>query len=112
MRSCNRRMARSISVVGSRKKLRRLSSVGSTYREGVPYTSGLLRLVWIFLPYFDAHHPGDLMKIITILLLLAVFPTAFGQLPADSQQFIRVDAPVVALTHVRIIDGTGAEPLE
>jgi imidazolonepropionase-like amidohydrolase len=52
------------------------------------------------------------MKIITILLLLAVFPTAFAQLPADSQQFIRVEAPVVALTHVRIIDGTGAEPLE
>jgi hypothetical protein len=55
---------------------------------------------------------GDPMKIITILLLLAVFPTAFAQLPADSQQFIRVEAPVVALTHVRIIDGTGAEPLE
>jgi imidazolonepropionase-like amidohydrolase len=52
------------------------------------------------------------MKIITILLLLAVFPTAFAQLPADSQQFIRVEAPVVALTHVRIIDGAGAEPLE
>jgi imidazolonepropionase-like amidohydrolase len=52
------------------------------------------------------------MKNITILLLLAVFPTTFAQLPADSQQFIRVEAPVVALTHVRIIDGTGAEPLE
>jgi len=44
--------------------------------------------------------------------LLAVFPTAFAQLHADSQQFVRADAPVVALTHVRIIDGTGAEPLE
>ena len=47
------------------------------------------------------------MKIITILLLLAVFPPALAQLPADSQQFIRVEAPVVALTHVRIIDGDG-----
>jgi len=28
--------------------------------------------------------------------------------PADRQQFIRVEAPVVVLTHVRIIDGTGA----
>jgi imidazolonepropionase-like amidohydrolase len=27
---------------------------------------------------------------------------------AESQQFIRVEAPVVVLTHVRIIDGTGA----
>lgn len=51
------------------------------------------------------------MKIVVILLLLALFPTAFGQISAN-QQFIRVDAPVVALTHVRIIDGTGAEPLE
>jgi hypothetical protein len=52
------------------------------------------------------------MKIITILLLLAVFPAAFAQLPADSQRFVRVDAPVVALTHIRVIDGAGAEPLE
>ncbi len=52
------------------------------------------------------------MKILTILLLLAVFPTAFAQLRADNQQFVRVEAPVVALTHVRIIDGTGAAPLE
>lgn len=50
--------------------------------------------------------------LIAIILWLAVCPTAFAQLPADSQQFIRVEAPVVALTHVRIIDGTGAEPLE
>lgn len=74
--------------------------------------SGLLGLVWIFLPYFDARHPPNPMKIMTILLLLTVFPTAFAQIPADSQQFIRVEAPVVVLTHVRIIDGTGAEPLE
>jgi imidazolonepropionase-like amidohydrolase len=26
------------------------------------------------------------------------------------QQFVRVNAPVVALTHVRVIDGTGSEP--
>ncbi|HEV7395063.1 MAG TPA: hypothetical protein VGN86_01025 [Pyrinomonadaceae bacterium] len=52
------------------------------------------------------------MKIITILWLLVVFPTALAQLPANSQQFIRVEAPVVVLTHVRIIDGTGAEPLD
>jgi hypothetical protein len=52
------------------------------------------------------------MKLTTILLVLAMFPTALAQLPADSRQFIRVEAPVVVLTHVRIIDGTGAQPLE
>jgi len=31
---------------------------------------------------------------------------------SELQQFIRVDAPVIALTHVRVIDGTGAAPLE
>jgi hypothetical protein len=50
------------------------------------------------------------MKLMTILLLLAVFPIVFGQIPADDQQFIRVEAPVIVLTHIRIIDGTGAEP--
>ena len=32
--------------------------------------------------------------------------------PSDRQQFIRVEAPVIALTHVRVIDGAGAAPLE
>src|SRR2546425_894384 len=31
---------------------------------------------------------------------------------ADRQQFIRVEAAAIALTHVRVIDGTGAAPLE
>ena len=31
---------------------------------------------------------------------------------SDRQQFIRVEAPVITLTHVRVIDGTGAAPLE
>ncbi len=30
----------------------------------------------------------------------------------ERQQFIRVEAPLIALTSVRIIDGTGAAPLE
>lgn len=37
--------------------------------------------------------------------------TSFGQAP-DRQQFIRVEAQTVVLTHVRVIDGTGAAPLE
>ncbi|HYX70514.1 MAG TPA: amidohydrolase family protein [Terriglobales bacterium] len=44
------------------------------------------------------------------LLLLAALP-AWGQTPAmppEVAKFIRVNAPVVALTHVRVVDGTGA----
>jgi imidazolonepropionase-like amidohydrolase len=48
-----------------------------------------------------------------IVLLLAISVVSFAQAPqSDRQQFIRVEAPVIALTHVRIIDGTGAAPLE
>src|SRR3989441_12432820 len=48
-----------------------------------------------------------------LLLLLSVFNTCLAQTPqSDRQQFIRVEAAVIALTHVRVIDGTGAAPLE
>ncbi|HEY6136493.1 MAG TPA: amidohydrolase, partial [Thermoanaerobaculia bacterium] len=33
-------------------------------------------------------------------------------LPATVTQYVAVDTPVVALTHVRVIDGTGAAPKE
>src|SRR5881296_3671869 len=51
------------------------------------------------------------MKIATaFLLLVGIAVGSFAQGPtAERQQFIRVEAPVVVLTHVRIIDGTGAE---
>ena len=54
------------------------------------------------------------MKTITVLFLLfTVSISCLAQGPqSDRQQFIRVEAPVVALTHVRVIDGTGAAPLE
>ncbi len=56
------------------------------------------------------------MKLATAFLLLfgiaagsAGSPRSVVQGPTnDRQQFIRVEAPVVVLTHVRIIDGTGA----
>src|SRR6266404_3363430 len=56
------------------------------------------------------------MKIVTAFLLLVGFTAgsagsigSVAQGPtAERQQFIRVEAPVVVLTHVRIIDGTGA----
>ena len=44
-----------------------------------------------------------------ILLIFTVSAAAFAQAP-DRQQFIRTAAPIIALTHVRVIDGTGATP--
>ncbi len=45
--------------------------------------------------------------------LLSIFITCLAQTPpSDRQQFVRVEAAVIALTHVRVIDGTGAAPLE
>lgn len=53
------------------------------------------------------------MKTITTLLLLWIaIVNCFAQAPPDRQQFIRAEAQMVALTHVRVIDGTGAAPLE
>jgi len=46
------------------------------------------------------------LKLVVVLLFTVVIPS-FAQAP-DRQQFIRTDAAVVALTHVRVIDGTGA----
>src|SRR5712692_5882796 len=48
-----------------------------------------------------------------ISLLFATFIVCLAQGPnAERQQFIRSEAPVIALSHVRLIDGTGAPPLE
>src|SRR5436309_4129817 len=50
---------------------------------------------------------------IAFFLLLGVFITCLAQTPqSDRQQFIRVEAAVICLAHVRRIDGTGAAPLE
>src|SRR5207249_8688035 len=56
----------------------------------------------------------DSMKTTTaFFLLFSTFIVCLAQGPAaDRQQFIRVEAAVIALTHVRVIDGTGAAPLE
>src|SRR5713226_6000170 len=50
------------------------------------------------------------MKTATALLLLfGIAIISPAQAPnSDLQQFIRVEAPVVVLAHVRVIDGTGA----
>ncbi len=53
------------------------------------------------------------MKIVTALFfLLSTFLACLAQAPSERQQLIRTEAPVVALAHVRVIDGTGAAPLE
>src|SRR5512132_1517563 len=44
-----------------------------------------------------------------ILLLFCLSMHSFAQAP-DRQQFIRIEAPIIALAHVRVIDGTGAAP--
>ena len=46
-----------------------------------------------------------------LLLLFCLVHLSSAQAP-DRQQFVRVEAPTVALTHVRVIDGTGAAPHE
>src|SRR5438128_332559 len=50
---------------------------------------------------------------IAFLLLLTICVATPAQAPqSDLKQFIRVEAPLIALTHVRVIDGTRATPLE
>ncbi len=53
------------------------------------------------------------MRTIVALLIAVLSVASLAQGPtADRQQFIRTEAPVIALNNVRIIDGTGAAPLE
>ena len=48
------------------------------------------------------------------VLLIATAPLAAQErpLPAGVAPFVSVDAPVVALTHVRLVDGTGSPALD
>src|SRR6185295_18821681 len=53
------------------------------------------------------------MKTTTVFLLFMTFVTSLAQAPqTDRQQFIRAEAPIVILRHVRVIDGTGAAARE
>ena len=52
------------------------------------------------------------MRIVALILVLTIPISLFAQAPQADRQFIRVEAPIVALTHVRIVDGTGATPTE
>lgn len=46
--------------------------------------------------------------LIAFFLCVSLCAASYAQSPAERQQFIRAEAPVIALTHVRVIDGTGA----
>ena len=50
-------------------------------------------------------------KLPVLLLNFCFVITSFAQAP-DRQQFVRVEAPTVVLTHGRVIDGTGTAPRE
>jgi imidazolonepropionase-like amidohydrolase len=54
------------------------------------------------------------MKITTSLFLLLLLSfSRLAQAPQfDGGQFVRIQGPAIALTHVRVIDGTGAAPSE
>jgi len=54
------------------------------------------------------------MKIHTALLATLATACALGQgvFTPGVKPFVTTDAPVIALEHVRVIDGTGADPLE
>ena len=47
-----------------------------------------------------------------LLLLLASLLSVSAQQQSERQQFIRVEAPAIALKNVRVIDGTGAAAVE
>ena len=53
-------------------------------------------------------HEDFMHKRLAVLLLASVVPAAAQSFSPEVKQFIKVDTPVVALTHVRVIDGTGA----
>jgi imidazolonepropionase-like amidohydrolase len=50
--------------------------------------------------------------VVALFLLFALCLPCLAQTLAERQQFIRVEAPLIALAHVRVIDGAGAAPLE
>lgn len=55
------------------------------------------------------------MRLLPVLLLVAATPAVaqtFDQLSPGAKNFVKVSAPVVALEHVRVVDGTGAAPAD
>src|SRR5918992_796349 len=51
--------------------------------------------------------------VFSVFSALAAFSVVHAQSPTDAvKQFVSVDAPSVALVHVRVVDGTGAQPAD
>jgi imidazolonepropionase-like amidohydrolase len=48
----------------------------------------------------------------TFLVTATTTAQSVSELSDDARKFVKVDAPVVALTHVRVVDGTGAAALD
>ena len=57
-----------------------------------------------------AHIGGDPLRKLVLVLLLSTPLFAQTQLSPEIKAFVSVDAPVITLTHVKVIDGTGAAP--
>src|SRR5437660_1374840 len=51
-------------------------------------------------------------KLGLVVLLVCALSAAAQNLSPEVKEFVKVDAPVIALEHVRVIDGTGAEVKE
>src|ERR1700683_4265075 len=51
-------------------------------------------------------------SVLTVFLYLLPGAAQTAELSKNVEQFVRVDAAKVVLTHVRVIDGTGAAALE
>src|SRR5690348_11046048 len=51
-------------------------------------------------------------SVLTVVVMMAVPAAAQVGRGAETAKFVSVDAPAIAITHVRVIDGTGANPRE
>ncbi|MEX0891592.1 MAG: amidohydrolase family protein [Gemmatimonadota bacterium] len=56
----------------------------------------------------SAFHSSCTVAALAALCALLTPAAAQAQRPASQQEFVAVEAPVVALTHVKLLDGTGA----
>jgi len=58
------------------------------------------------------HHGGTMRKMMALFILGSASLCGAQAVSPEVKAFVKVDAPVVALTHVRVIDGTGAAARE
>ncbi len=78
----------------------RISQVLRAYRSGgVPMPATRLRAICISWAFR------------LVLFLLALPVASYSQAPAEHREFVSVQAPVVVLRHVRVVDGTGGTAL-